>query len=192
MKIPSSDTGLVINLFPLAVWMFSSIFQMGNVSKTFVASLPWWVWKDVVQMCCAFLTVLLVHLDPPVQSCCAQYGGTGVWSVHTLYSFVLQEFNSVCCLWSDPHCGHWVAKREMSCKRAWKQGPQTLNSLPSVSTSSNPYLETERDDWAFKPPFLWNSVGHSCVPLVCSAWGPKGVGRLWFGGHIRHYCRFWA
>lgn len=178
--------------------------SQGIHSFTFVSNLTWWDWKDIVQMWCAFLTIPFVQLDLLSQSCCAQYGGTGLCNVHTLYSFVLQEVKSVCCVWWESTLWPLSYQEGNVLQESAKARTTDLSSVSPVvlSTSSNPYLETERDDWALKPPFLWNSlpVGHSCIPLVCSVrevttavlGDQRVLGRLWFGGHIWHYCRFWA
>lgn len=104
----------------------------GIHSFTFISNFTRWDWKDVVQMWCAFLTIPFVLLDLLSQSCCAQYGGTGVWNVHTLYSFVLQEVKSVGCVWWESSL--WPLSYKEKCLAGeCKSKNHKLNSLPSVS-----------------------------------------------------------
>lgn len=185
----------------LLLFEYSHQYPNGRVSIPSHLFQTWWDWKDVVQMWCAFLTVPFVHLDPGVQTCCAQCSGTGVWNVHTLYSFVLQEVNSVCCLWSESLL--WPLRYQEGKVLQESVKARTTNCvwIPVVlSTWSDPYLETERDDWALNSSFPWSSLPcwtqlcsprvHQVTMAVLRDW--RMLGGLWFGGHIPHCCRFWA
>lgn len=185
----------------------------GSHSLTFVSNLTWWDWKDIVWMWFSDYPVCSSSYRCP-ELLCSAWWDRGLKCPYFMFFCAARGYFS---LLSLVRVLAVVIELPSGKGLAGEYESKNLELFEFLASSvscglvywSNPYLEIERDDWALRPSCLWNSLPlwtQLCFfhpPLTkftCSvhevtmaALGDQRVlGGLWFGGDIRHYCRFWA